>query len=106
MFRDLCKETITLRFPDGASSDGQTVYSECTARAFFFDYSKRLLQEVELQENTRFFLIAATTAVNAGFAQTLDGVQAVSGEQTYDLKSVKACRQVDGRIECYSCIAF
>ena len=106
MFHDLCKENIVLRFPESTGSDGEPIYTECAARAFLFDYSKRLLEEVGIRENTRFFIIAADATVNARFAVCMDGIQAISGGRSYDLKTIKACRQVDGRIECYSCAAF
>ena len=93
-------------FPNGNSTDGKPVYLECAARAFVFDYSKRLLKEVGLQENTRFFIIAASTPVKAGFSRSLDGVKVFSEGRYYDLKSVKVCRLIDGRIACYSCAAF
>lgn len=106
MLHDLCRERITLRFPDGVADDGKTAYTECAARAFVIDYGKKLLKEVGLQQDTKFFIIASGTEVNAGFSGGLDGIQAVCGEQTYDLKSIKACRQLDGWVECYSCAAF
>jgi len=106
MFRDLCREPIVLRFPDGTFADGVSGYTECSARAFVFDYSKRLLKDLGLQENSRFFIIAAAPKVDAGFAVGLSNVKVRSDGLDYDLKSVKACRGVDGAIECYNCIAF
>ena len=107
MIQDLCRESLTLRFPAGEAADGKTAYVECPARAFIIDYGKRVLKDVGLQQDTRFMVIAATTALNTEFARGLDGIQAVDADNhTYDLKNIKVCRQLDGRIEAYSCAAF
>ena len=106
MIQDLCRDAVILRFPAGDPVDGQTAYTECEAQAFVIDYGKRLLKEVGLEQDTRFFVIAASAAVDAGFARSLNGVQVVANGRSCDLKNIKVCRQIDGRIECYSCAAF
>lgn len=106
MLHDLCRERLTLRFPDGDATDGKPAYVECEARAFVFDYGKKVLKEIGLQQDTRFFMIAANATIDREFARGFDGIQAVNADRTYDLKNIKVCRQLDGRIECYSCAAF
>jgi len=102
MFDDLLKETVTLRYPSGTYEDGKTVYNEVEEKAFAFDYNERLLSEVGLVKSAKFFVIAATDDAATCFSGGKVDIQIVHDEKTYDVKTVKTCRNLDGSIECFS----
>ena len=103
MFDDLLNEQVTIRKPDGVFTDGQTGYQECVARAFVFNYNERLLKEIGLVRDARFFVIAATPESIAALTEAPAGTVIGYGGRDYDLKSVRPCREIDGRIACFSC---
>ena len=104
MFTDWLNETVTVRTPTGTVTDGQPEYREYPARAFVFDYSEQLLKEIGMVKNAKFFVLAATAETAAAFAAPMVGAIIIHNGGSYDLKRVRPCRDLDGRIACYSCV--
>ena len=102
MFNDLLNEEITVKYPAGTFADGVTEYRECQAMAFVFDYNERMLKEIGMVKDAKFFIIAADENTLAAFAAPA-GTIIVRGEKSYDVKTVRPCRNLDGQIECFSC---
>ncbi len=102
MFDDLLKETVTLKYPSGTYEGGKAVYSETDGKAFAFDYNERLLSEIGLVKTAKFFVIAATDDAITCFSGGKVDIQLVHDDVTYDVKTVKTCRNLDGSIECFS----
>ena len=103
MFNDLLKENVILKYPLGSYSDGEADFAQVEGKAFVFDYNERLLRDIGMVKNAKFFVIAATDAVKTCFAVTQVDVQIIHNERLYDLKTVRSCRNFDGVIECFSC---
>lgn len=103
MFKDLLNETVVIRYPSDVFTDGQPEYRESSARAFVFEYNERLLKEIGLVKDARFFVIAATPETIAAFTAQPAGTVIIHNQREYDLKTVRPCRGLDGKIECYSC---
>lgn len=97
MFEDRIKEDVILKVPAGAFSDGQVIYDEYTAYAFISDFTSRDTKAYGNIKNGKIFLLRCDI-------QPESGSQVVHDEQTYDLKDIKVCRDVEGGVECYRCV--
>ena len=97
MFEDLLQESVTLRVPTGAFADGQTAYTEYQGYALITDFTSRDINHYGNIKNGKIFLLRSDNEPEAGS-------QIVHSGQTYDLKDIKVCRDLSGKIECYRCV--
>jgi hypothetical protein len=97
MFEDLSQEPVTLRVPTGAFADGQSSYTEYQAHALITDFTSRDINRYGSIKNGKIFLLRCDNEPEVGS-------QIIHSEQTYDLKDIKVCRDLDGKVECYRCV--
>jgi len=97
MFEDRLQESVTLRVQDGVFADGQTGYSEYTGYALITDFTQRDINRYGNIKNGKIFLLRCAN-------EPEPGSQIIHSGQTYDLKNIKVCRDLDGNIECYRCV--
>jgi hypothetical protein len=96
MFEDRYRELVVLRVPSGSVADGKPVCMEYSGRAIITDYAERDPGAAGKIKSGKVFLLKCE------YEPPTDS-QIVHNGQTYDLKSVKVCRDLDSRIECYRC---
>jgi hypothetical protein len=97
MFEDRLQEPVTLRTPTGNFSDGQSEHTEHQGYALITDVTRRDINRYGNVKNGKVFLLRCAS-------EPTPGSQIVHLDQTYDLKDIKICRDLDGQIECYRCI--
>lgn len=103
MFNDLLNDTVRLSFPSGVFVDGAPLRAQCQADAFVFNHHQRVLREAGVEQHAKFFIIAATAETREAFAIQPLNVTLTHNGESYDLKSVRPCRDLDGIIQCFSC---
>ena len=96
MFEDRYRESVLLRVPSGGVADGKPVWTEYPGKAIVSDYVERDPAAAGKIKSGKVFLLKCE------YAPAPDS-QIVYNGQAYDLKSVKICRDLDSRIECYRC---
>lgn len=96
MFEDRYREPVTLRAPSGCVADGKPEWVEWPGKAIIIDYAERDPAAAGRIKSGKVFLLRCEEEPAADS-------QIVHNEQTYDLKSVKVCRDLDNRVECYRC---
>ena len=87
---------ITIRRP-GAPADGTTAYTEISARAFKCDKELRDAGEVPAVKYATSFLVPPPEFPRVG-----DSI--VCGGRSYIVKSVRLCRDLDGKVVAARCI--
>jgi len=97
MFDDLLQESVTLRVPTGAFADGQAGYTGYQGYALITDFTHRDINRYGSIKNGKIFLLRCDK-------EPEPGSQIIHSGQTYDLKDIKVCRDLNGRIECYRCV--
>ena len=97
MFEDRLQESVILRISDRVFSDGQADYTDYQAYALITDFSRRDINRYSSVKNGKIFLLRCAK-------EPKPGSQLIHSEQTYDLKDIKVCRDLDGQIECYRCV--
>jgi len=96
MFEDKYRESVTLRVPSGAFTDGKPAYTEFSGSAFIADFTEREEIAFGKIKSGKVFLLKCEN-------EPVAGSQLIHNGQIYDLKSIKICRNLDGQIECYRC---
>lgn len=96
MFEDRYREPVTLRVPSGSVADGKPVCAEYPGMAIITDYVERDPAATGKIKSGKVFLLKCEYEPAAD-------AQIVHNGQTYDLKSVKICRDLESRIECFRC---
>lgn len=99
MFKERYKEAVVVRIPSGVFVDGQEEYTEYEGFAMITDVSKRDAKQYGNIQNGKVFLLRCEAPLKPGSC-------IVHSEQKYDLKEIKVCRDLDGKIECYRCLVF
>lgn len=97
MFEDRLQQSVTLRVPTGVFSDGQAGYTEYQGYALITDFTQRDINRYGSIKNGKIFLLRCNN-------EPEPGSQIIHSGQTYDLKNIKVCRNLDGIIECYRCV--
>ena len=97
MFEDRLQEPVTVKVPTGAFADGQSGYTEYSGYAMIMDFSHRDIDRYGSIKNGKIFLLRCKN-------EPAPGSQIVHSGQTYDLKDIKVCRNLDGQVECYRCV--
>lgn len=95
MFEDRYREAVLL-VPSGSVADGKPVWVEYPGKAIVSDYVERDPAADGKIKSGKVFLLKCE------YAPVADS-QIIHNGQAYDLKSVKICRDLDSRIECYRC---
>jgi hypothetical protein len=95
MFDHRYIEDITIRKANGYV-DGKPQYSESPGKALITDFSQRDINRFGNIGGGQIFMVKADTAPEIDSQITHNG-------KIYDLKGIKVCRDLDGRIECYRC---
>jgi hypothetical protein len=96
MFEDRYREPVTLRIPSDSAADGKPVCVEYPGKAIITDYAERDFAAPGKIKSGKVFLL------KCDYEPTMDS-QIVHNGQAYSLKSVKVCRDLDSRVECYRC---
>lgn len=97
MFEDRLQEAVTIRVPDGTFSDGQAAYAEYPGNVLIMDFTRRDIDRYGSIKNGKIFLLRCAS-------EPEPGSQIIHSGQTYDLKDIKICRDLDENIECYRCV--
>jgi hypothetical protein len=96
MFEDKYTEQVTVKIPTGTYSDGEPVYAEHAGQALITDFSRRDIERFGKIKNGKIFLLKCLTA-------PVPGAQVEHANSLYDIKDIRICRDLNGRIECYRC---
>ena len=96
MFEDRYSELVMLQVPSGCITDGKPVWTEYPGKAIITDYVERDSAGTGRIKSGNVFLL------KCDFEPTADS-RIVHNGRTYELKSVRICRDLDSRIECYRC---
>lgn len=99
MFEDRLQEAVTIQVPNGNFSDGQTAYTEYQGHALIMDFTRRDIDRYGKVKNGKIFLLRCAD-------EPKPGSRIIHLGQTYDLKDIKICRDLDEQIECYRCVVF
>ena len=97
MFEDILQESVTLRVPTGAFSDGQVEYTSTQGYALITDFTHRDINRYGSIKNGKIFLLRCDN-------EPEPGSQIIHEEKTYDLKDIKICKNLAGQVECYRCV--
>ena len=97
MFENRLQESVILRVKDGVFADGQAGYTDYQAYALITDFTSRDINRYGSIKNGKIFLLRCDY-------KPKPGSQLIHNEQTYDLKDIKICRDLDGKVECYRCV--
>ncbi|MDD5697432.1 MAG: hypothetical protein PHH77_02345 [Victivallaceae bacterium] len=97
MLEDRLQEPVSLRVPTGNFTDGEAEYTEYSGYALITDFTRRDLSRYGSIKNGKIFLLRCA-------AEPLPGSRMIHQGQTYDLKDITVCRDLDGQIECYRCV--
>ena len=97
MFENRLQEAVTVKVSNGVFADGQTGYTEYPAYALITDFTHRDINRYGSIKNGKIFLLRCDN-------EPVPGSQIIYSGQTYDLKDIKVCRNLDGQIECYRCV--
>ncbi|MEI8244901.1 MAG: hypothetical protein WCI51_03675 [Lentisphaerota bacterium] len=96
MFEARYSEPVMLQVPSGCITDGKPVWTEYPGKAIITDYVERDSAGTGRIKSGNVFLL------KCDFEPTADS-RIVHNGRTYELKSVRICRDLDSRIECYRC---
>lgn len=98
MFEDKYREPAVLRIPGRTFVDGKPGYNEHPAGALITGFTEYDFAAISGKiKSGRIFLLKSEV-------EPVPGSQLVYNGQTYDLKNIKVCCDLDGRIECYRCL--
>ena len=97
MFEDRLQEPVTVKVPTGAFADGQNGYTQFSGYALITDFTQRDINRYGSIKNGKIFLLRCDN-------EPEPGSQVIHSGQTYDLKNIKICRDLDGNVECYRCV--
>ncbi len=96
MFEDRYRELVMLQVPSGCITDGKPAWTEYPGKAIITDYVERHSAGTGRIKSGNVFLL------KCDYEPTADS-RIVHNGRTYELKSVRICRDLDSRIECYRC---
>ncbi|QSH40125.1 hypothetical protein P0136_01315 [Lentisphaerota bacterium ZTH] len=99
MLENRYKEAIVIKNPTGNYIDGKPELVSYSARAVITDFSRRELDRFGTVKDGRVFLIKSKVL-------PLPGARIEHKNTVYDLKDIKICRAIDGRIEACRCVVF
>ena len=97
MFENRLQKLVKVKVPTGVFADGQAGYTEYIGYALITDFTHRDINRYGSIKNGKIFLLRCDN-------EPEPGSQIVHSGQTYDLKDIKICRDLDGQIECYRCV--
>lgn len=98
MFEDKYRESVILRVPSGNFTDGKPEYTEYPAQALVAGFTEcDLIAMGGKIKSGRVFLLKCEV-------EPVPGSQLIYNGQPCDLKNIKVCCGLDGRIECYRCV--
>lgn len=95
MLEDRYLLAVTLLVPDEVGPDGEVAFREHPGRALLLESVERAAGLPALQEGTT-FLLRCDARPEPGGRIVFDG-------RLYEIRQVRVCRGLDGRIECYRC---
>lgn len=95
MLDDKFKEKITIRIPD-AVIDGVMTYHDYAGNAVVMESASAQVEPTSKVILARTFLVKTSCEPRPGAVIVYRG-------ETHHLKTVRSCRAIDGRLECYRC---